>query len=488
MKKLLSVLLCVAMLMTAAAVSATATDLSSEVTDDTWNEAELQALVYIQGAWCASDMAEDYDNDEWFYVDEMELTDGSFETYATVNMRGFTMSPDRKFAYMGFLNGGSAFRGCAMFDMETGAITDVYYRYDQELADLDDPAYRFSFAKGLAADDRGYVYVGFALSANYNLVTLGIAKANYETKKLEEVYNGAIYEYGTPGDQGGIHVGVNGVDVAKVGDRYLCYAVINYDVDRIVCYDVTDPAHPEPYKEFGVDGVLEMHTADDPVYVNDAYYMDVDEDGTVWLCAKMGDGSTKVNKIAPDGSGVVGTVEDGTAYCVAHAGSYIITGAKDGSAINVYDDSSFEKVGSVKFDTDAYGIYFSMVQVIDDILIVADSDNNDGGAFNAIMVAPLTADAQAKVDEMVENLNGKSGEADTEADTAADTAEATEAPTAADTTPAVTEADATTPATEAQGTEGGTEKADEGCGSVMGLAAVYAVIVAGIGFMMGKKH
>ena len=33
---------------------------------------------------------------------------------------------------------GSSFRGCAMFDMETGAITDVYYRYDQELADLDE--------------------------------------------------------------------------------------------------------------------------------------------------------------------------------------------------------------------------------------------------------------------------------------------------------------------------------------------------------------
>lgn len=481
MKKLLSVLLCVAMLLTAAVVTTSAADLSSDVNDDTWGEIELKALIYIQNAWCGSDLAEDYDYDEWFEVDELSVTDGSYETYATQNMRGFAMSPDRKYAYMGFLNGGTAFRGCAMFNMETGKITDVMYRYDQELAENGDASYRFSFAKGIAADDRGYVYAGMALSANYNLVTLSIGKANYETEKLEQVFNGAVYEFGTPGDSGGIHVGVNGVDVAKVGDKYLCYCVINYDVDQIVCMDVTDPAHPELYKEFGVDGVLDMHTSDSAVYVSDADYLDVDSDGVIWLCA--GD----VLKIAPDGSAVLATIPGAGAYSVCHAGHYVIVGRKDGSAITVYDDTSLEKITDVKFDVETYGTRIGKVDVIDDILIATNTGENDTSAFAAIMVAPLTPEAQGKLDDMVANLNGGAGEEQTEAPTEAPTSaeDKTEAPTSAEEkTEAPTSAEQKTDAA----TEASTKAEKTGCKSVMGLSAVFALIVAGAGFMMGKKH
>lgn len=482
MKKLLSVFLCVAMLLTAAVVTISADTVSSDVTDDTWSEIELQALIYMQGAWCGSDLAEDYDYDEWYEVEELDVTGGTYETYVTQNMRGFAMSPDRKYAYLGLLNGGTAFRGCIMFNMETGRMTDCFYRYDMELAANEDVNYRFSFAKGVAADDRGYVYVGFALSANYNLVNLGIAKANYETEKLEEVYMGAVYEYGTPGDAGGIHVGVNGVDVAKVGDKYLCYVMINYDVDRLYCYDVTDPAHPELYKEFGEDGILDMGADGAAIKISDGDYLDVDPDGTIWLCA--GD----VLKIAPDGSALLASIPGAGSYCVCHAGSYVIVGKKDGSAITVYDDSTLEKITDIKYDVDTYGTRIGRVLVIDDILFATNTAENDAGAFHAIMAAALTPDAQAKLDEMVANLNGgAAGEDATEAPTETPTAaeEKTEAPTAAEEkTEAPTEAQGTTAATEAD-----TKAAEKaGCKSVIGLTSVFALIIAGAGFMMSKKH
>lgn len=506
MRRGMSVLLCLAMILTAATLSASA--LSSDVTADSWDDVELQAFICQQGEYFCSDMAEDFWNDEWWYQEIPEL-DNNEEMLACINVRGFAVSPDLKYAFLGHLNGGTGFRGCAMLDLATGAITDVYYHYEEE--NLDSSATRFSFPKGIGADDRGYVYVGFALSSNYNVVNLGIAQVNETEKTLDEVALVPVYEWGQPGDVGGIQIGVNGVDVARIGDRYYCYCMVNYAYDALVCYDVTDPANPVLNTEFGTNGAIIFTDDDCPVFpegtrLEDGNFLDVDEDGTIWLCAKFKNGKYGVMKIAPDGSACAGSFETETsAFCVAHAGGYLIVGDKSGQSVDVYDDSSFEKVGSPKFDTDVYGHCFSMIQVIDDILIVDDGDNNDTSGYNAILVAPLTADAEVKLSEMVTTLNGgEEPESETETDekTPDESQEPSSETATKDTTPdpsgeetnqdpsgeETTQPTAGESGTKAPG-EGDTEATEStGCKSVVGGAsAVLALGVAVCGVAVRKK-
>lgn len=499
-KKLLAVLLCLCMTLSAAVMTFSASALSNEVTDSTWSEIELQGLVVQQGDWLYSDMNQDYEGELWNdLVEELD----SYETMCQLNMRGFAMSPDRKYAYFGTLNGGIV-RGCAMFDFETGTFTDLYYHYETENTSDGGGGTKFSFAKGIAADDRGYVYVGFALSYNYNLVNLGIAQVNPEEKKLNEVSLTAIYEFGNPGDPGGVHVGVNGVEVQKIGDRYYCYAMINYDVDRLVCYDVTDPANPVLNKNFGIGGILDFNDDECPVKsadvaLDDGNYLDVDEDGTIWLCVKTKTGDTGIMKIAPDGSALLNYISYKTAYAVTHEGHYIVVVDKGGSFVDVLDDASLEKVATVKYGED-YGVFFSRVQIIDDILFVADTDNNDGSSFNVILAAGLTAEAQVKLSEMAAQLTAKPGEDETQPDGDGTTEPGNDTQPDEETTAPAEETTAPAEDTKAPGAEETTAPAEEattsadktaeetGCASVMGIGAVFAMILAAAGYMIGKRR
>jgi hypothetical protein len=397
-----------------------------------------------------------------------------------------------------------------MMDLSTGSITDVYYYYEEE--NVDATATRFSFAKGIAADDRGYVYVGFACSSNYNVVNLGIAQANDTEKTLDEVALVTVYEWGKPGDAGGIQIGVNGVAVQQVGDKYYCYCMVNYAYDALVCYDVTDPANPVLNTEFGTGGAIIFSDDDCPVYptgtkLNDGNFLDVDADGTIWLCAKFENGKYGVMKIAPDGSACADSFETATAaFSISHAGGYLIVGDKNGQSLDVYDDSSFEKVGSIKFDSETYGTCFSMVQVIDDILIVDDADNNEADRYNAILVAPLTAEAEVKLSEMVAALNGETpssgegGEAETDPAGSEENPEGVTTAEPSTEAPDVSGEEETTVATEAtaaeddSATQASTEQATEaatgstGCASVVGgLSVVLALSVAACGVAVKKK-
>ena len=209
MKRFLVCLLTVTLLLSLAVVGASA--ISVNVDDNSWSEAELKPLVIQSDSSIFSEYDDDYY--EFWWEDELPESDGNWLMACTVNMRGFGMSPDGRYMYMGTLNGGTGVRGVVVYDTQKCLVTDLYYHYDGE-AGLDGSPY--SYAKGISADDRGYVYVGFAFSKNYNVVNLGIAQ-QMDDGTLEEVAFEAAYEFGEPGDEGGIHVGVNGVDVAKVG-------------------------------------------------------------------------------------------------------------------------------------------------------------------------------------------------------------------------------------------------------------------------------
>ena len=481
MKRFLSCLLLTALLITTAVVGTSA--ISSDVDAASFAAAELQAIYIQSGADIYSDLNEDYY--EFWWEDEVSELD-NWAQACTINMRGFAMSTDGRYLYMGQLNGGSGVRGVTVYDTEKCVVTDLYYHYDGEAGDPGNP---FSYAKGIAADDRGYVYVGFAFSKNYNVVNLGIAQQK-DDGTLEEVALKAAYEFGEPGDEGGIHVGVNGVDVVKVGDKYYCYVMVNYDYDALYCFDVTDPTSPKLNKEFGEGGCIDFSqgtVAGSGFTLKEGQYMDVDDDGTIWLVVNANEGTDGIMKIAPDGSACVEVVELKGVYCVEHEGGFLLCGLKDGSAVQVLDDASYETLATVPLTAD-YGDRVTRILVINDVLFVADA-GNDTTDFNAVHAAPLSPEGQDFFDRLVANLSGESEETEggaTEAPTEApiETEAPTEVPAG---TEAPAETDGETP-TEAPATEAPdeTKPSEKGCGSTVAFAAV-ALLTAAAAFVARKK-
>ncbi len=404
MKKFLAAALVLTMLLSLAVVGTSA--LSPNVDASTWENLELEALYIQSDADIYSDLDDEYL--ELWWEGEIPEADDAWLMPSTINMRGFAMSPDGRYLYMGQLNGGSGVRGVVVYDTQKCVVTDLYYHYDGEAGSQDVP---YSYAKGIVADDRGYVYVGYAFSLNYNLVNLGIAQQQ-EDGTLEEVALTAVYAFGNPGDAGGIHVGVNGVDVAKVGDSYYCYVMVNYDYDALYCFDVTDPANPKLNKDFGDNGLINFSDDANPVKAagytfKEGQYMDVDDDGAIWLVVNTNEGMDGIMKISPNGSSCVEFVELAGVYCVEHEGAFLLCGMKDGSAVVVLDDASYEQIASVPL-TAEYGDRVVRILVINDVLFVADA-GDDTHANNAVHAAPLTADGQEFFDSLVANFS-KSGE------------------------------------------------------------------------------
>ena len=487
MKRIIVSLLCIAMLLSLSVVGASAA-ISSNVDASVWSTVELKALYVQSGSDVFSDLNGDYF--EFWWNDEVPELDNYYEA-CTVNMRGFAMSEDGRYLYMGHLNGGTGVRGVVVYDTQKCTITDLYYKYDGEIGLSGSP---FSYAKGIAADDRGYVYVGFAFSKHYNVVNLGIAKQQADGT-LEEVSLAPIFEFGAAGDEGGIKVGVNGVDVAKVGDKYYCYAMINYDYDALYCIDVTDPENPTLNKDFGTNGCIIFSESSNTVAgagftLKEGQYLDVDSDGIIWLVVNSNEGADGIMKIAPDGSACAEVIEMKGIYSVEHEGAYLLCGAKDGSAVTVLDDSSYETIATIPL-TAEYGDRVTRMLVINDVLFVADA-GNDSNNYNAVHAAPLSADGQAFYDQLVANLTQTAGD-DTEAPDEGTEAptdapdQGTEAPTDA---PDGTEApdagtEAPTDAPDA-GTDATTEPAKSGCGSTLGFAAV-ALLSACAAFVVGKR-
>jgi hypothetical protein len=187
------------------------------------------------------------------------------------------------------------------------------------------------------------------------------------------------------------------------------------------------------------------------------------------------EGTDGIMKLAPDGSACAEVIEMKGIYSVEHEGAFLLCGMKDGSAVVVLDDASYESVATIPLPED-YGDRVTRMLVIHDVLFVADA-GSDSNNTNAVHAAPLSADGQAFFDELVANLSGSAGdetEAPTEAPT--DTPDAdTEAPTEAlDETTAAPEADTDAPL---QDTEAPTDAPAEtdppksGCGSSLGFAA-----------------
>ena len=140
--------------------------------------------------------------------------------------------------------------------------------------------------------------------------------------------------------------------------------------------------------------------------------MDVDDDGAIWLVVNANEGTDGIMKIAPDGSACADVVELKGVYCVEHVGGYLLCGLKDGSAVVVLDDASYETIATIAL-TAEYGDRVTRIQVINDVLFVCDA-GNDSTNFNAVHAAPLTAEGQEFFNQLVANL-ANAGEEETAA-------------------------------------------------------------------------
>ena len=483
MKRLLTLVLFAALCLGCLSVSAFAAE--DEYTAETWENAELKGLIYQEGEYIYSDLTENYEA-WWWEGDVPEIDEYSVAAY--VNFRGFSMSADGRYAYIGALNGGSGIRGVVALDLQVGKITDLYYSYNETNALPGSP---FSYAKGIAADDRGYVYAGLAYSLNYNYLSLGIAKQE-ENGELTKISETPVYTNDSqPGDESGTKIGVNGVEVVKVGYKYLCFVMSNYDHDVLYCYDVTDPSAPVLNKSWGINGMIEFSESDCTIdmggkTLKEGQYMATDEDGTVWLCVDFNEGGNGIIKIDPTGISCLAVIDYNGVYSVSHVGKFLLAGLRDGSAIDVLDDTSFEKIASIEVpDADR----ITRMQVRNDTLYVCGA-GNDSMTYNYIYAAPLTADAQAALDEQVARLDKYKQEYDTgdeneapEETTAAETEETTEDKTEVTTeeqSEAKTDAPTEPATTDAPKTEGG-------CKGIMGGIAIVAAIALGALALAKKK-
>jgi hypothetical protein len=402
-------------------------------------------------------------------------------------MRGMAISQDGKYMFGGFLNpnGSSAIE---MWETATGKIVSGLQFIQAENN-------KSSYPKGLATDDRGYLYA--ALAYNPNNTKADLAVYSYaDGLKLVSHTNIAT----TSPD---IKTGVNGITVEKINGIYYAYVVVNYDVDYLIRVNVNDPANPVLDTAFGKDGVLDLQGA--PYNLKEANYLDVDTDGTIYLgCQTQSDKVLMV--LSADASTIITTISHPTAYGVALWGDYIFVTTQKTGNVGIYNKYTYQPVGTIAVSTDNIVLPISRddilinagvsslcnVAVINDILFLGDQANDANGC-DQILAVGLT-DAAAKT---VASWSSAIGER-----LAAAYPEKTEAPetTKAPETEPVTEVPETDPATEpateapetqAPATEAPNVEVDyvdekSGCGGMIASAAVIVAIL-GAAVVFKKK-
>lgn len=274
-------------------------------------------------------------------------------TIPSKQYRSFAASPDGKFVFAGGLNGGIPTVG--KFDGTTGKLSSTYQFAVESGA----------YIKGLAADDRGYVYCGIANKANDGAIYFSVIKS----ADLSQVSYLKIDITGK--------VGVNGTAISKQGSKYFLYLVTNYETDRIYCYDVTNAASPAIVTSFGTNGFVDIAAK---LGVSEGNNIAVAADGTIYLAAKTASGSKgdTVLKIKSDGSAVLAKVAFAEAFgCTLYDDQYVISASYNAakSAVEIYNASDLSIVASYPI-TDAANL--TNAQIGGNKLYVCDQGYNSG--------------------------------------------------------------------------------------------------------------
>ena len=414
----------------------------------------------------------------------MSFTGDDVLFYAKYQMRGMAISQDGKYAFGGYLNpsGSSAIE---MFDLNTGKVVAGYQYIHPENNTA-------SYPKGLATDDRGYLYAALAYNKNYGRADIAIL--DYSSGSLQQLSYANIVT--TTAET---KTGVNGITVEKINGSYFAYVIVNYDVDYLARFNVDDPANPVLDAGFGNGGLIDLQKS--PYNLTEANYLDVDTDGTIYLGCK--DSSTqKLIVLSADGSIILNSVEQTKAYGVAIWNDYLFVTSQDSGKVCVYNKSALSLIGTIEVTTenialpiDRDDILFNgganslcNATVINDVLFLGDQGSGASG-FDQIFAVGLTADGAKIVENYSKGIHDRLASIYPEKTEAPETTlapepettvapEATEAPV--ETTVEATDAPVVTdaPATEAPAKE-------KGCGGMVAGIAIIAII--GTAVVIRKK-
>lgn len=257
-------------------------------------------------------------------------------TLDAVQLRAFAVDPNGKYYYGGLLNGGIP--TVYQFDAATGDPVCTY-QFDPS----EDPG---AYIKALAADNRGYVYMGVANKANNGAVYFAICSQD----GLSEIKWVKIEIEGK--------VGVNGACVREVNGKYYLYFITNYESDRLYCYDVTDVNNPTVFNAFGSDGFTSGGGYLDLTAgfgMQDANNIAIDEQGYIYICATTGVGSKgdTIFKVSADGTGIVGQASVSECFGVAILGNgYLATCTYEGadSKLHILNQQDLSPVTVIGYD------------------------------------------------------------------------------------------------------------------------------------------
>ena len=417
-------------------------------------------------------------NDAYSYTGDMNLTAARYQ------MRGMAISHDAKYSFGGYLNpaGSSAIE---MFDNATGKVVGGYQKVQTDGG--------ISYPKGLATDDRGYLYAALAPYPNYGTADLAVIKydeTDATTGFLKEIAYVNICKTGEK-----IKTGVNGITVEKVNGVYYAYVVVNYDVDYLYRFDITIPTDPVIDTTFGDNGFINLQA--EPYNLSEGNYLDVDEDGTIYLGVTDPSKNNHLMVLSENGKTVINTVAQTKAYGVAVYNNYVFVSSQNSGNICVYDKSTLALIKEISVSTEnivlpidaSYQLVFNFglnslcnLSVKDDILFLGDQGSGQAG-FDQILAVGLTTEAAAKVASWASAIEANLKPEET---TAADTTkpeETTKAPEETTATPEETPAESETKAPEATKAPETTAPEKGGCGAAVGLGvAIIALFGTAIVF------
>lgn len=397
MKHFCTVLFTLVILISTVVLSASA---EAETASISWNGLRLRALYVQNDKKLTSDINPDFSAD-W---PSFEIPEAGTSATCTVNMRGFAMSPDGRYMYMGIQHGGGdVVRGMYVMETMTGKITDFVYRYDGDVCDGTRP--HFSYPKGISTDERGYVYVGYTLSTSYNAAYLAIYRQESDGT-LTHVSELPVCSLGTPGYAFGTKVGINGVAVRELDGQTYAYVVTNYDHDSLLRVDVTNPEKPMFDTEFGKDGVQMLPSdvwSSHGYTLDEAQYLDVARNGTIYLAFNATDGRDGIAVLSRDGQICHRIHHLNGVYSMLVYGDYLLCGARTGGQVTVIDRETGKTVGAIS-TIDNYGERLTRLQITQDVLFVCDAGSVQGVA-NAIYAAPLNARGKAYLNAITDAQN-----------------------------------------------------------------------------------
>ncbi len=311
----------------------------------------ITVSIFIPLLSYASDLADDLENTSFETLKSYRA-----EELGAYYMRGFACSKDGKSLYGGMVHGEK--RGIYRFNAKEGYYDGLVYNDPEN-----------GLIKGIATDDRGYIYAGIT-KGDSPLDAVSFACLNEDLEEL------SYYTYNLEGK-----VGINGVTIHKTGKKYLLYLITNYGPNYILCFDVTDPEDPRIYKEFGDNGKVDIKALLQSAAA-EANYMEIDKDGTVYLTANTnmsGKKGDSVYKISPDFSKILEYTELNEAYGICLKGNYVYVSTYAGanSSVNVFEkqDMSFiTEIGNIPGAANYTGV------VITGGKIYISDQEYDGGA------------------------------------------------------------------------------------------------------------